>query len=113
MALRITAICSKEPFTIYGLGHGLAPIRILHTTLLPLNLWRLTELAAYDHQVASVEARIVEAAPVAASVRPISRMPRLKVETDEFAIIVLFCGVGLLASLLFMSHGIDPSPDFF
>jgi hypothetical protein len=43
--LRIVALCSNLAFIVYGLQLGLAPIWMLHAILLPLNGWRLWQLA--------------------------------------------------------------------
>lgn len=42
--LRLIAIGSNVAFIIYGFGQELYPIFILHSMLLPLNLYRLFEL---------------------------------------------------------------------
>jgi hypothetical protein len=46
MALRTLALCSNLAFIIYGLGHGLMPIWLLHALLLPVNAWRLWQNAS-------------------------------------------------------------------
>jgi hypothetical protein len=43
--LRIVAICSNVAFIAYSALEWLPPVLILHITLLPLNVLRLTELA--------------------------------------------------------------------
>jgi CRP/FNR family cyclic AMP-dependent transcriptional regulator len=42
--LRVTAIASNIAFIIYAWLNGLTPILVLHSALLPLNLFRLIEL---------------------------------------------------------------------
>jgi|GEM_PF-4643999 len=44
MTLRLIAISSNVAFIMYGLGGNLHPIFILHSLLLPLNLYRVFEL---------------------------------------------------------------------
>jgi hypothetical protein len=39
--LRFAAICSNLAFLIYGASMHLVPVIVLHTLLLPLNVWRL------------------------------------------------------------------------
>jgi hypothetical protein len=46
--LRIVAICSNVAFIAYSALEWLLPVLILHLTLLPLNVLRLTELADRD-----------------------------------------------------------------
>ena len=48
-----------------------------------------------------------------AFVQAISRVSRTEIEIDAFTAIVLFCGAGLLASLMVASYGLDLSPGFF
>jgi hypothetical protein len=43
--LRIVALCSNVAFIAYSALEWLPPVLILHLTLLPLNVLRLTELA--------------------------------------------------------------------
>lgn len=43
LALRVIAILSNIAFVIYAVSAGIVPILILHTALLPLNLWRVVE----------------------------------------------------------------------
>jgi hypothetical protein len=38
------ALCSNIAFILYALGCGLQPIFILHSLLLPLNLYRIFEI---------------------------------------------------------------------
>ena len=45
-ALRSVAIASNLLFIIYASAQGLLPVLVLHALLLPLNVWRLCELAA-------------------------------------------------------------------
>jgi hypothetical protein len=40
--LRIAALCSNIAFLTYGITLGLGPVVLLHATLIPLNLWRLS-----------------------------------------------------------------------
>jgi hypothetical protein len=39
--LRLLALGSNVAFIVYGIGLGLTPVWLLHSTLLPLNAWRL------------------------------------------------------------------------
>lgn len=43
-ALRWVAIASNVAFMIYGYLGGLAPVLLLHTLLLPVNVYRLVQL---------------------------------------------------------------------
>jgi CRP/FNR family cyclic AMP-dependent transcriptional regulator len=49
--LRAVAIASNVAFIGYGYLGGMAPILILHMTLLPLNLWRLHQTRALAKKV--------------------------------------------------------------
>ena len=49
LALRLIAICSNVAFILYGFGCHLHPIFILHSLLLPLNLYRIIELKRSAH----------------------------------------------------------------
>ena len=42
-----------------------------------------------------------------------SRASKAETDVDVFAIIVLFCGAGLLVSLMCATYGVDLSPGFF
>ncbi len=44
LTLRLIAICSNVAFILYALGSNLYPIFILHSLLLPLNLYRIFEI---------------------------------------------------------------------
>jgi hypothetical protein len=44
ITLRLIAISSNVAFILYALGSGLHPIFLLHSLLLPLNLYRIFEL---------------------------------------------------------------------
>ena len=50
---------------------------------------------------------------MAALVQALSRVSRTDIEIDPFTAIALFCGAGLLGSLIFASYGLDLSPGFF
>ena len=45
--------------------------------------------------------------------RALSRASTLVTEVDILKQLALFCGAGLLVSLLMMTYGIDLSPGFF
>ena len=45
VALRIVALLSNLAFIVYGVALNLAPVWLLHTLLVPLNLLRLIETA--------------------------------------------------------------------
>jgi hypothetical protein len=45
--------------------------------------------------------------------RVLSRVSGQEVATDTLKTIALFCGVGLLVSLLFATYGLDLSAGFF
>ena len=50
----------------------------------------------------------------AAMVRVLSRtFPTIQIEIDALKQLALFCGAGLLVSLLLMTYGLDLSPGFF
>lgn len=42
--LRIVTICSNIAFFVYAVRLGLAPIAVLHASLLPINVWRRWQL---------------------------------------------------------------------
>lgn len=44
LTLRLIAICSNVAFILYAIGSTLYPIFILHSFLLPLNLYRIFEI---------------------------------------------------------------------
>ena len=46
-------------------------------------------------------------------VRALSYVSRTDIETEPLKMIVMFCGAGLLVSLLFASYGLDLSAGFF
>lgn len=48
LTLRLIAIGSNIAFILYALGCNLHPIFILHSMLLPLNLYRVFELTKND-----------------------------------------------------------------
>jgi hypothetical protein len=48
-----------------------------------------------------------------ALVQAISRISRTEIETDGFVMVAVFCGAGLLVSLIFASYGLDLSAAFF
>jgi hypothetical protein len=50
---------------------------------------------------------------MAAIARAFSRVSRIDVDVETLKVLVIFCGVGLLVSLLFASYGLDLSPGFF
>jgi len=43
----------------------------------------------------------------------LSRVSRTEIQIDAFTAIALFCGAGLLVSLIVASYGLDLSPGFF
>ncbi|MDP3270181.1 MAG: hypothetical protein Q8M40_14175 [Legionella sp.] len=49
LTLRLIAICSNIAFILYALGGNLQPIFILHSLLLPLNLYRIFEIKRNEH----------------------------------------------------------------
>jgi hypothetical protein len=49
----------------------------------------------------------------AALARALSRAFRTDVDVETLKTVVIFCGVGLLVSLLFASYGLDLSAGFF
>jgi hypothetical protein len=50
---------------------------------------------------------------MAAIARAFSRVSRIDVDVETLKMFVIFCGVGLLVSLLFASYGLDLSAGFF
>jgi hypothetical protein len=44
ISLRVAAIFSNVAFLAYGICLGLGPVILLHSLLLPLNVWRLRQL---------------------------------------------------------------------
>jgi CRP/FNR family transcriptional regulator, cyclic AMP receptor protein len=49
--LRLVAIGSNVAFIVFGFGTGTMPVLILHTVLLPLNLWRTVEMLRLTRRV--------------------------------------------------------------
>lgn len=49
------------------------------------------------------------------SIHALYRYPASKIETgiDPFTMVALFCGAGLLVSLIFVAYGVDLRLDFF
>jgi len=43
----------------------------------------------------------------------LSRASGFEIDTDTLRAILIFCGAGLLVSLMMLSYGIDLSPGFF
>lgn len=43
--LRLLALAANVAFIVYGANSGLLPVLALHAVLVPVNLWRLRELA--------------------------------------------------------------------
>ncbi len=58
LTLRLIAICSNIAFILYAIGGGLHPIFILHSLLLPLNLYRIFEIKRGAHFIAINEPRL-------------------------------------------------------
>lgn len=46
--LRLVALMSNVSFLIYGIGLGLAPVWLPHAILLPVNVWRLSQVTAFS-----------------------------------------------------------------
>ena len=49
--LRVVGITSNVAFLVYSWLAGLLPIFVLHSTLLPLNLWQLLQIRALVREV--------------------------------------------------------------
>ena len=49
--LRVVGIASNIAFLLYGSMAGLVPILVLHSALLPLNLWRLQQIRSLVREV--------------------------------------------------------------
>jgi hypothetical protein len=45
--------------------------------------------------------------------RALSRASGTDIEVETLKTVVMFCGVGLFVSFLFMTYGLDLSPGFF
>jgi hypothetical protein len=45
--------------------------------------------------------------------KPFGRVREFRLAADGLKIIVLFCGIGLVVSLLLATKGLDMSPGFF
>ena len=54
LTLRLVAISSNIAFILYAFGAGLYPIFILHSLLLPLNLYRIIELKRSENNFSSL-----------------------------------------------------------
>lgn len=50
---------------------------------------------------------------MAAIARDLSRISRIDLDVETLKTLVIFCGVGLVVSLLFASYGLDLSVGFF
>jgi hypothetical protein len=50
---------------------------------------------------------------MAAIAKVLSRASGMEVEVETLKTIAMFCGVGLLVSLLFVTYGLDLSAGFF
>jgi hypothetical protein len=50
---------------------------------------------------------------MAALVQALSRFGGTNVEDETLKLIAMFCGAGLLVSILFATYGLDLSPGFF
>jgi|SRR5580704_17847145 hypothetical protein len=50
---------------------------------------------------------------MAALVQALSRFGSADVEAETLKLLAIFCGVGLLVSVLFATYGLDLSPGFF
>ena len=85
-ALRSVAIASNLLFITYASAQGLLPVLMLHALLLPLNVWRLCELASaagrdrhsvktWPRAMRQKRARRV-LRPAARRVRPLSQRPQ-------------------------------------
>lgn len=62
LTLRLIAICSNMAFILYALGSNLHPIFLLHSLLLPLNLYRIFELKKNESNLLDPNNIDVEAA---------------------------------------------------
>ena len=60
LTLRLVAICSNVAFILYAIGSGLHPIFVLHSLLLPLNLYRIFEIKRNDQNLIAVESVEIE-----------------------------------------------------
>lgn len=49
LPLRLAALASNCAFLAYGIALGLGPVVVLHSLLLPLNVWRLIEMQGQRH----------------------------------------------------------------
>ena len=85
-AMRAAAIASNLLFITYASAQGLLPVLVLHALLLPLNVWRLCELAnaagrrrqsfeRWPRAMRQKRARRVFR-PAARRVRPLSQRPQ-------------------------------------
>ena len=50
---------------------------------------------------------------MAALAKMLSRASGFEIDVDTLRVILIFCGAGLLISLMMLSYGIDLSPGFF
>jgi hypothetical protein len=50
---------------------------------------------------------------MAALVQALSRFGSTDVETDTLKLLAIFCGAGLVISIVFATYGLDLSPGFF
>jgi hypothetical protein len=63
-ALRLTAIASNLAFITYALMAGARPILVLHSVMLPLNVWRLSQLRPRQSSGQILERESMEGKPV-------------------------------------------------
>ena len=56
-ALRLVAVASNVAFMAYGYFGGLAPVLLLHTLLLPVNICRLAQLRGVRARIDPTEER--------------------------------------------------------
>jgi hypothetical protein len=50
---------------------------------------------------------------MAAIAKALSRISGTQIEVETLKTVLMFCGVGLVVSLLLVSYGLDLSPGFF
>jgi hypothetical protein len=56
IALRAAALCSNVVFIIYAASLHLMPILLLHSVLIPINLWRLRSALRVNDRCGMTEA---------------------------------------------------------
>ena len=107
IALRTIALCSNVAFIVYAASLHLTPILLLHSILIPINLWRL--IAALRANDFLRTAEILSKAPsrlvnLAARVVWVLSYPVRMLQTGRVSRYALFMLLGVLIFLGYYLH---------